>query len=50
MMIAVVFCFEFFFLLFNAEVKAIPCFPSFKVTSAVNCHVKSFRNPQLEIN
>ena len=49
MMVAVVFCFESFFLLFNAEAKAILCFPSYKVTRAVNCHVKSFRNLQHEI-
>ena len=50
MMVAAVFCFEFFFLLFNAEAKAILCFPSFKVTSTVNCHVTSFRNLHVEIN
>ena len=54
MMVTVTFCFEFFLFLFNAEAKAIafaiPCFPYFKVTRAVNCHVKSFRNLRLEIN
>ena len=54
MMVAVIFCCEFFFFLFYTEAKVIVfatlCFPSFKVTSAEKCHTKSFRNPQLEIN
>ena len=49
MIVAVTFCFEFFFFLFNAEAKAILSFPSFEVTSRVNCYVKSFRNLQLQI-
>ena len=50
MMVAVILCSGFFFFFFNAEAKAILCFSSFKVTSAVNCHVKSLRNLQLETN
>ena len=54
MMVAVIFCCEFFFFLFNKEAKvtviATLSFPSFKVTSAEKCQMKSFRNPQLEIN